>query len=207
MAARSDDFDFESVLARFETSNTKLWVGLGAVIAALLVVIAFMGWYIAQVEDQKTLLANNRIMYAFPNDDGILVSSRRRPEAMVKRFGRDFLANRYTWDEDTVSRNFEAAARMVMPSRAVALARDLQVLSDRIQRNNISQKITLLEESDLVEIDGGYTYKVRGRIERYVASTFDTAYRTQIEVRLEKVVPTESRPSGLWVAGIKEERL
>ena len=201
------DFNCESPLVGFERTNTRLMVGAGLGLVILLGVIVCMGLYIAHLESVNTQLANNRIMYAFPNEDGVLVSARRRPPIMVKRYAREFLSNRFTYDADSVIPNFRRAANMVVPHQAVALAHKLKRLAKKVQSQELSQKLTILSESGLQEADGGYVYTLRGQIERYVATTFDTRYSVQLVVKMQKVTPTEARPSGLWISGIKETPL
>lgn len=203
----STDFDSESPLVGYERSNTRLWLGLIGVSGLLLLVVIGLGIALMHLNAQNTQLANNRIMYAFPDEDGVLVSSRRRPPAAVKRYARDFVANRFNYDPDTVESNFKRGANMVVPGKAVGVARQLRGLADQVRKLELSQKTTILKESDLEESDRGYLYRMRGRVERYVATTFDTTYRIEIAVRLEKVTPTEARPAGLWVTGVTETKL
>ena len=201
------DFDWESPLVGYERSNTRLFLGLVAMVIILILTVVAMGTALLSMNAQNTKLANNRIMYAFPDEDGVLVSSRRRPPAAVKRYARDFVSNRFNYDADTVEANFKRAANMVVPGKAVGVARQLRDLAERIQNLQLSQKTTILQESGLEESDTGYLYRMRGRVERYVATSYDTTYRVEIAVRLEKVTPTEARPAGLWVTGITETKL
>lgn len=203
----TEDFDWESPLVGYERANTRLWLGLIGVSGLLLVTVIGLGIALMHMNAQNTELANNRIMYAFPDEDGVLVSSRRRPPAAVKRYARDFVANRFNYDPDTVEPNFKRAANMVVPGKAVSVARQLRSLAVRVDDLELSQKTTILKESGLEESDIGYLYRMRGRVERYVATSYDKTYRVEIAVRMEKVTPTEARPAGLWVTGVTETKL
>lgn len=201
------DFDMESPLVGYERSNARLWLALLGVPGFLLIVIVVMSIVIVHMNARNTELAASRVMYAFPDEDGVLQSTMKRPAAAVKRFARDFMANRFTYDPQSVQLNFKRAANMVVPNRAVAVAEQLSELAERVNNLSLSQKFTILEQSELEEIDGGYRFTVRGRIERYVASTFERSYRVETTVRMRKVTPTEARPAGLWVTGVNEARL
>jgi len=195
-----------SLLARFEIGSTKNQLALWLITTVAIIVIAVMGMIIVKQNQQIAYLAENRTMFGFANEDGVYVSSDDRPARLVKRYARDFVHNLYNFDRTGVKANFSQAKEMLDTKVAANYESYFQDQIEKVKNQRLSQAL-IIRQSKLDEKPDGYVVKFRASIVKYVSRTETERYNSEITVRLAKVSPTESRPEGLAVMRITEDKI
>lgn len=192
---------------RAEVWVGRLWVALivFALVAGLIGSAVVM--HIRSLHQEISTLERSRVMFGFPNEQGVFVSSNKRPEYMVVRFAREYVNNLYNTDEFSVEENFRQVAKMMDPSIALGEGAQLARIAQEVRSSKASQSFARYKEMPLIEDDESYTYICEGRISGHLGSTITRNNIVKITVRLKKVTPTTARAEGLVVARMDEQVL
>ena len=196
-----------SAALRAEVMVSRLWLALGVLVLAFGAICSAMITSIKSLHEENGRLQRSRIMFGFPNEQGVFISSEKRPEYMVVRFAREYVNNLYNYDDVAVDENFKQVAKMMDPAIALSEAQVLSKIAQDVHSTKVSQSFARYRERPLQEDAEFYTYIVEGKVRGQLGSTPTRADEVQITVKLRKVTPTTSRAEGLVVTSMREERL
>lgn len=191
---------------KHETNYARLFTTLIVFCSLLFAVILFQQYLMHQKELENERCQNSKIMYAYPDENGVLVSSEKRPVSAIQRLAESVIYNLYVYEKNSVNENFKAAAKEINPRYAATFASRQSEKAKTIQSQGLSSIFTPQRKYPIRETDDrrGYVYEVTGLEEIYASRTFVEANLKRIEVRMRKIVPTEARPLGVWIDSIKE---
>ncbi|EPK5307766.1 hypothetical protein N5K55_03400 (plasmid) [Pseudomonas aeruginosa] len=117
-------------------------ITLIAISAVFAVVIAVLVGMNRELQETNRRLQSERIMYGFPNSEGIFISERQIPQRHIIAFVAVFLDNYYNFTPLSARTNAEEALRMMSP-RLRALKEDsLKIVANQSVEQQITQVFT-----------------------------------------------------------------
>lgn len=194
---------YELLLARYEISNARMFVGMLAVIILMGFVITGLIVYVRDVHAQNRWLQEHQVMWGFQQEDGSFASTERRPTSFVLRYARDAANNQYTYDYKNAETNFAFVLDMYDATEREKVRPKLDSIRARLQQG-YSQTFVTLAPPRLVEKGATYEAQFDGELRAYVGTMGMTPVPRRITVVLAKVIPTEARREGLSVLRITD---
>lgn len=130
---------FFNLIGASELRASRAVIALIAVVVVMSVVIFFLIKVIADMQETNRSIQNQRVMYGFPNTEGVFVSAQQIPENHIKGFTSVFVDNFFNYTPESSETNATEALRM-MSSRLRALQEEkLKSLSRQAYEQQITQ--------------------------------------------------------------------
>lgn len=166
-----------NLLGTSELRQGKLMVVLLFVIAASVAIIGFLVSQNIALTRANVQLNDERVMYGFPNADGVFVSSKVIPRTHIEGFVTWYIQNYYNFMPESAEANATEALRIMSPSLRVKQEAQLRTLA----RQSIEQEITQVfapETKYTIEEKPGVGYIVSFRGQR-IRATLNQVYITR----------------------------
>jgi len=171
------------ILGAAEIRQSRLMIALLFVSTCLVAVIAFMVMMNLGMQTTNRKLQDERIMYGFPNAEGVFVSEKQIPRRHIEGFTSWFLANYYNFTPESAEANASEALRLMSPRLRVKQEQSLKTLA----RQSIEQAITQVFATDTpmtIEYKPGTGYIVSFRGQRVRATVSQVFSSTKFDVKL-----------------------
>lgn len=130
---------FFNLIGASELRSSRAVVTLIAVSVVLGLVIFYLSTLLSEMQETNRTLQSSRVMYGFPNTEGVFVSAKQIPESHIKGFTSIFVDNFFNYTPESAQTNATEALRM-MSSRLRSLQEDnLRAVSRQAFEQQITQ--------------------------------------------------------------------
>jgi hypothetical protein len=172
-----------NILGASEIRQSRIMVVLIFIIIAAAIIVAFLITQINQLQGANTRLSDSRVMYGYPNAEGVFVSEKHIPRRHVEGFVSWYLQNYYNFTPDSAEANATEALRIMSPRLRVKQEAALKTLA----RQSIEQQITQVFAKDTpftIEEKPGVGYIVSFKGTRIRATLNRVYLQSQFDVKL-----------------------
>lgn len=172
-----------NVLGASEIRQSRLMVALLFVITALGAVAAFLVFMNIELQHTNRTLSEERVMYGFPNAEGVFVSEKVIPRRHIEGFVSWYLQNYYNFTPESAEANATEALRLMSPRLRVKQEQSLKTLA----RQSVEQSITQVFATDTpytIQFKPGVGYIVSFKGQRIRATINRVFNKTQYDVQL-----------------------
>ncbi|KQW19840.1 MULTISPECIES: hypothetical protein [Pseudomonas] len=180
-----------NILGASELRQSRIMVVLLFVIAAAALIISFLVFQIVELNRANTRLSEDRVMYGYPNAEGVFVSEKAIPRRHIEGFVTWFIQNYYNFTPDSAEENASEALRLMTPSLRIKQEQPLKTLA----RQSIEQEITQVFAPDSkyrIEYKPGMGYIVSFKGQR-VRATINKVFSTRkydVKILIKPVKPS-----------------
>lgn len=165
----SPPLKYFNLLGAAELRQSRIMVASVLVSVVLAFVVFALIRMNTELQETNRLLQEQRVMYGFPNAEGVFVSERKIPERHIKAFVTTFLDNYYNFTPESSFSNAEEALRMMSTRLRAVQEENLKIIAGQSREQQITQVFT--KASPLtVEVDPSLGYIVSFTGERHRAT-------------------------------------
>lgn len=172
-----------NILGAAEIRQSRLMVTLIFVACCMAAVIAFLVVLNLSMQKTNRELQEQRIMYGFPNAEGVFISEKQIPRRHIEGFTTWFLMNYYNFTPESAETNANEALRIMSPSLRVKQEQALKTLA----RQSVEQEITQVFATDspmTIEHKPGTGYIVSFKGQRVRATLNRVFDKRKFDVKL-----------------------
>jgi len=162
----------------------------GRVIVAFIAVTILLGAIIkiqAEQNDQLTKanieLQGQRIMYGFPNSDGVFISQNKIPDSHIVAFVAVFLDNAFNFTPESSFTNANEAMRLMSPRLRALQEDNLKLTAKQSEEQQITQ-VFVRTSPFKIEHDPSVGYVVSFQASRYRATLNTVFDRKKFNVKI-----------------------
>lgn len=180
-----------NLLGASELRVSRIMVVLIFIILAAVVVVSFLIYQNVQLSHDNARLSEDRVMYGYPNAEGVFVSEKAIPRRHIEGFVTWFIQNYYNFTPDSAEENASEALRIMSPNLRIKQEAALKTLA----RQSIEQEITQVFAPDskyTIEYKAGTGYIVSFRGQR-VRATLNKVFNTRkfdVKILIKPVKPS-----------------
>lgn len=181
-----------NLLGAAELRQSRLMVAFVAVSIVLSVVVFSMLKMNSSMQETNRTLQNTRVMYGFPNAEGVFVSEQQIPERHLVAFITVFLDNYYNFTPESAPTNAEEALRMMSTRLRAVQGDNLKIVALQSVEQQITQVFTKASPYKVeMQPDLGYIVSFIGERHRATLNrTFDKK-KYSIKVLIKPVKPSK----------------
>lgn len=166
-------------------------ITLIAISAVFAVVIAVLVGMNRELQETNRRLQSERIMYGFPNSEGIFISERQIPQRHIIAFVAVFLDNYYNFTPLSARTNAEEALRMMSP-RLRALKEDsLKIVANQSVEQQITQVFTKSSPYQVEVIPQGYVVSFTAERHRATLNRVFNKAKYNVKILIKPVKPSK----------------
>ncbi|HCF9284033.1 TPA: hypothetical protein NI618_001646 [Pseudomonas aeruginosa] len=141
-----------NILGASELRQSRIMVVLLFIILAAAAIVGFLIFQVVDLQRANAQLSADRVMYGYPNAEGVFVSEKVIPRRHVEGFVSWYIQNYYNFTPESAEGNATEALRIMSPSLRVKQEQPLKTLA----RQSIEQEIT-----QVFAPDSGYTIEYK----------------------------------------------
>ncbi len=199
---------FFNLLGAAELRQSRLMVAFIVVIAVLIAVVFNLVVMNTNLQAANTQLQSQRVMYGYPNAEGVFVSSNQIPDRHISAFTTTFLDNYYNFTPESSFANAEEALRMMSSRLRAIQENNLKVIARQSAEQQITQVFARTSEYK-IELDPslGYIVSFTGKRHR---STLNAIFRTnvyKVKILIRPVRPSKHFEWAVVVDDIQIEEI
>ncbi|WP_322510355.1 hypothetical protein URF95_32700 (plasmid) [Pseudomonas aeruginosa] len=166
-------------------------ITLIAISAVFAVVIAVLVGMNRELQETNRRLQSERIMYGFPNSEGIFISERQIPQRHIIAFVAVFLDNYYNFTPLSARTNAEEALRMMSP-RLRALKEDsLKIVANQSVEQQITQVFTISSPYQVEVTPQGYVVSFTAERHRATLNRVFNKAKYNVKILIKPVKPSK----------------
>lgn len=166
-------------------------ITLIAISAVFAVVIAVLVGMNRELQETNRRLQSERIMYGFPNSEGIFISERQIPQRHIIAFVAVFLDNYYNFTPLSARTNAEEALRMMSP-RLRALKEDsLKIVANQSVEQQITQVFTKSSPYQVEFTPQGYVVSFTAERHRATLNRVFNKAKYNVKILIKPVKPSK----------------
>ncbi|HHX7104364.1 TPA: hypothetical protein ACVGN5_004952 [Pseudomonas aeruginosa] len=166
-------------------------ITLIAISAVFAVVIAVLVGMNRELQETNRRLQSERIMYGFPNSEGIFISERQIPQRHIIAFVAVFLDNYYNFTPLSARTNAEEALRMMSP-RLRALKEDsLKIVANQSVEQQITQVFTKSSPYQVEVTPQGYVVSFTAERHRATLNRVFNKAKYNVRILIKPVKPSK----------------
>nr|WP_320448053.1 hypothetical protein [Pseudomonas aeruginosa]WPB12910.1 hypothetical protein XM8_contig2_00476 [Pseudomonas aeruginosa] len=166
-------------------------ITLIAISAVFAVVIAVLVGMNRELQETNRRLQSERIMYGFPNSEGIFISERQIPQRHIIAFVAVFLDNYYNFTPLSARTNAEKALRMMSP-RLRALKEDsLKIVANQSVEQQITQVFTKSSPYQVEVTPQGYVVSFTAERHRATLNRVFNKAKYNVKILIKPVKPSK----------------
>lgn len=166
-------------------------ITLIAISAVFAVVIAVLVGMNRELQETNRRLQSERIMYGFPNSEGIFISERQIPQRHIVAFVAVFLDNYYNFTPLSARTNAEEALRMMSP-RLRALKEDsLKIVANQSVEQQITQVFTKSSPYQVEVTPQGYVVSFTAERHRATLNRVFNKAKYNVKILIKPVKPSK----------------
>lgn len=166
-------------------------ITLIAISAVFAVVIAVLVGMNRELQETNRRLQSERIMYGFPNSEGIFISERQIPQRHIIAFVAVFLDNYYNFSPLSARTNAEEALRMMSP-RLRALKEDsLKIVANQSVEQQITQVFTKSSPYQVEVTPQGYVVSFTAERHRATLNRVFNKAKYNVKILIKPVKPSK----------------
>ena len=166
-------------------------ITLIAISAVFAVVIAVGVGMNRELQETNRRLQSERIMYGFPNSEGIFISERQIPQRHIIAFVAVFLDNYYNFTPLSARTNAEEALRMMSP-RLRALKEDsLKIVANQSVEQQITQVFTKSSPYQVEVTPQGYVVSFTAERHRATLNRVFNKAKYNVKILIKPVKPSK----------------
>ncbi|MFW5300969.1 hypothetical protein ACOAMY_16750 [Pseudomonas aeruginosa] len=166
-------------------------ITLIAISAVFAVVIAVLVGMNRELQETNRRLQSERIMYGFPNSEGIFISERQIPQRHIIAFVAVFLDNYYNFTPLSARTNAEEALRMMSP-RLRALKEDsLKIVANQSVEQQITQVFTKSSPYQVEVTPQGYVVSFTAERHRATLNKVFNKAKYNVKILIKPVKPSK----------------
>ncbi|HBO6771689.1 TPA: hypothetical protein L4844_003834 [Pseudomonas aeruginosa] len=166
-------------------------ITLIAISAVFAVVIAVLVGMNRELQETNRRLQSERIMYGFPNSEGIFISERQIPQRHIIAFVAVFLDNYYNFTPLSARTNAEEALRVMSP-RLRALKEDsLKIVANQSVEQQITQVFTKSSPYQVEVTPQGYVVSFTAERHRATLNRVFNKAKYNVKILIKPVKPSK----------------
>ena len=143
------------------------------------------------LQEANTTLQSQRVMYGFPNSEGVFVSATQIPEHHIIAFTSIFLENFYNFTPESALANANASMRMMSP-RLRALQEDYLRSTAKQSEEQQIQQVFVRTTPYKVEVDpNGYVVSFQASRYRATLNTVFNRGKFNVKILVKAVRPSK----------------
>lgn len=182
---------YYNLFGRAEMRATRIMVAFIAVTVVLTAVIMYLVKLNNGLAVANAALQSERIMYGFPNGDGVFVSEKTIPDRHLRAFTSEFLDNYYNFSPESSYANANEALRMMSPRLRAVEEERLKLLAKQSAEQQITQVFSRTTPYKIEVTSAGYIVSFEAM--RY-RSTYNSVYgkaKFKIQLLLKPIKPSK----------------
>ena len=167
------------------------------IVAFIAMTVVLAGVIVVQVKENialqeaNTQLQSQRVMYGFPNSEGVFVSATQIPEHHIIAFTSIFLENFYNFTPESALANANASMRMMSP-RFRALQEDYLRSTAKQSEEQQIQQVFVRTTPYKVEVDpNGYVVSFQASRYRATLNTVFNRGKFNVKILVKAVRPSK----------------
>lgn len=172
-----------NLLGQGELRSGRIIVAFFAVTIVLAAVIAAVANQNIALQRANTELQGQRIMYGFPNAEGVFVSEKQIPERHIIAFVSVFLDNFYNFTPESSFSNANEALRLMSPRFRALQEVNLKTVAKQSEEQQITQ-VFVRTSPFKIESEPSVGYVVSFKASRYRATLSTVFDRKKYDVKL-----------------------
>ncbi|KIL03217.1 hypothetical protein EGJ28_16690 [Stutzerimonas xanthomarina] len=184
---------FFNVLGKGELRAGRMMIASIAIGVIMGGVIYSLAQQNIKLHETNLGLQQERVMYGFPNAEGIFISERKIPDRHISAFVGEFVDNFYNFAPESAYTNVNAALRMMSPRMRAAEEELLRASAKQSVEQQITQ-VFVRTGPVTVEMDpkaGGYVASFRAARYRATLSTVFNTSRFDVKFLIKPVKPSK----------------
>lgn len=165
-------------------------IAIGVIMGGVIVALVKQNIKLHETNQQ---LQQQRVMYGFPNSEGVFVSERQIPERHITGFVTEFLNNFYNFSPESAFTNANESLRLMSPRFRAAQEEPLKASAKQSEDQQITQ-VFVRTTPYKVEMDtkaGGYVVSFKGARYRATLSTVFNRKRYDIKLLIKAIKPSK----------------
>ncbi|HBN7589018.1 TPA: hypothetical protein L3577_006233 [Pseudomonas aeruginosa] len=180
-----------NLLGASDLRASRAIITLIAISAVFAVVIAVLVGMNRELQETNRRLQSERIMYGFPNSEGIFISERQIPQRHIIAFVAVFLDNYYNFTPLSARTNAEEALRMMSP-RLRALKEDsLKIVANQSVEQQITQVFTKSSPYQVEVTPQGYVVSFTAERHRATLNRVFNKAKYNVKILIKPVKPSK----------------
>lgn len=177
-----------NILGATELRQSRMMVVLLFVVLACAIIVAFMSSVVIDLQNQNTKLSEDRVMYGFPNSEGLFVSETTIPRRHIEGFTSWFIQNFYNFTPESAERNATESLRVMSPSLRVKQEPQMKVLAQQSIEQNITQVFAPETKFEIEHRPGvGYIVSFKGTRVRATLNRVINTRRYDVKFLIKEV--------------------
>lgn len=166
-------------------------IALIAVAAVFAVVIAVLVKMNVALQETNRKLQSERIMYGFPNAEGVFISERQIPKRHIIAFVSVFLDNYYNFTPQSASTNAEEALRMMSPKLRALSEDSLRIVANQSVEQQITQVFTKSSPYQVEVTSQGYVVSFTAERHRATVKQVYNRAKYNVKILIKPVKPSK----------------
>lgn len=180
-----------NVLGAAELKQMRLLIVLGFVILVMTTIVIGllkMNW---ELQETNRTLQSERVMYGFPNGEGVFISERTLPDSHLRGLVTWFVQNYYNFTPESAQANANEALRLMTPKLRARLEDALKKLAQQSIEQNITQVFAVDTKIEIENQPGiGYVATFRGQRLRATLNQVFSKQHFQVKLLIKPVKPS-----------------
>lgn len=194
-----------NLLGASELRSSRITVAFIAVTVVLSLAVGFLINMNAEMQTTNRTLQSERVMYGFPNAEGVFVSERQIPPRHITAFAAVFVDNYFNFTPESAETNGEEAMRM-MSTRLRAIQEDgVRNTATQSAKQQITQVFAKASPYQIKqEGDLGYVVSFQARRNRITLGTVFDRKMYNVKLLIKPVKPSKHFE---WAVVVDDYRL
>ncbi|MBM5458791.1 hypothetical protein H8F21_14580 [Pseudomonas sp. P66] len=180
-----------NLLGRGELSSNRISVAFIAVSLVLSAVIAFLINVNIELQRTNVELQGKRVMYGYPNAEGIFISENEIPERHIAAFTAVFLDNFYNFTPESSFTNANEALRLMSPRLRAVQEEPLKLVAKQSAQQQITQVFVRTSPYKYETSPQGYIVSFQAQRYRATLNTVFGKAKFNVKILLKPVKPSK----------------
>jgi hypothetical protein len=163
-------------------------IAVSAVLAVVIVVLINMN---RSLQETNRILQSERIMYGFPNADGVFISERQIPQRHIIAFVAVFLDNYYNFTPQSARTNAEESLRMMSPRLRALKEDELKIVANQSVEQQITQVFTKSSPYQVEVSPQGYIVSFKAERNRATLNQVFRKTKYNVKILIKPVKPSK----------------
>lgn len=174
---------FFNLLGKGELRSGRIIVAFIAVTILLCAVIKIQADQNEKLQTANLELQSQRIMYGFPNGEGVFISQSKIPDSHIVAFVAVFLDNAFNFTPESAFTNANEAMRLMSPRLRALQEDNLKITAKQSEEQQITQ-VFVRTSPYKIEYDASIGYVVSFQASRYRATLNTIFGRKKYNVKI-----------------------
>lgn len=182
---------FYNLFGRAEMRASRLMVAFIGVAMVLTVVIIYLIKNNIELNRANVQLQQERVMYGYPNADGVFVSEKTVPERHLRAFVTEFIDNYYNFTPESALTNANEAMRLMSPRLRALKEDELRNTAKQSFEQQITQVLVRTSPYEIKVTPQGYVVTFQAMRYRALLNTVFGKTKYNLAFLLKPIKPSK----------------